>query len=184
MLLSPFCQKSRGVSGQARGSGRRCPGGVLPTLSKAEFPVFRRFFFFPVFPGVFRTPSNTKIISSLIDPLKYLKNVIFLYPFLYLDRKNTPLSGGARLADLREKKKKVRPSPVSPSNRRKRCNTLHLSHSHTQGKGTTMPLSPSHTQEKAKHKEKAQPCSSLTPTHKENVQPCCIPVSPTHNKKA
>ena len=51
--------------------------------------------FFPVFPGVFCTPLNTKIISSLIDPLKYLKNVIFLYPFLHLGRKNTPLSGGA-----------------------------------------------------------------------------------------
>ena len=47
----------------------------LPPFFRAFFPFFFRFFL------AFFVPQNTKIISSLIDPSKYLKNVIFLYPF-------------------------------------------------------------------------------------------------------
>ena len=79
-------------------SGRRFHGGVLPSFNKAEFPVFRRFFF-PGFSWRFSYPFKIPKVfphsTLFIDPLKYLKNVISLYPFLYLDSKNTPLSGGA-----------------------------------------------------------------------------------------
>ena len=76
VLLSPFCQKSCGVYwGLARGSGR-FHGGVLPTLSKAEFSVFRRFSGFS---------------WRLSYPFKYQNYFLTYWPFKIPEKRYFPI---------------------------------------------------------------------------------------------